>query len=290
MDRDQIRELLPWYLNGSLEEKERTAVAEALAADPELRRDLVETWRVGKTFGERVPTAELVAHVFGDATSLDGELIERLADPEEIALLKESLARLSDAPEVVPFPAAQPARRSWLPAAMAAGLMTLVASGGWFNEWQNGLRLADDKQAVEQQLAAVEQQKEDALDRLAASAGGDLTTAANIAVTFLADGVQRGEPAIANQLALRPGSELHLFELNAPEDQADYGELQLRLLDGDGNEKVRVNGLEVQGNGRITALVDRELLTPGLLRGELRGRTGDGEWQLLRSYALEITP
>jgi len=164
MDTERARELLPWLLNGSLEEPERGELLTALRTDEQLRRELAETRLAGEVFGQHVAAADLVAHAFGEPAGLRRErieahvaLCERCA--EELAMARESRELAGDGETGAAAPAPPPAeerRRGWLlpflrpaggsggggvaagwqVAALAASLAALVGLGGWIWTWQ----------------------------------------------------------------------------------------------------------------------------------------------------------
>lgn len=122
MDTERAKEILPWLLNGSLEEPERGELLAALRGDPELRRELAETRAAGEIFAQHVSAEDLVAHAFGAPTGLAGErieahlaLCERCAD--ELALVRESRSLESepDTPWVTTACSARSSRVGWTP-------------------------------------------------------------------------------------------------------------------------------------------------------------------------------
>jgi Putative zinc-finger len=166
MSCDETRELLPWLLNGTLEEPERERVLAHLNDCAGCRAELAETRAVSRIFAAHPASAELVAYAFDEPGELDRETIARhLALCErcagELELLAESRRSRDEegaddgseerAPAdagVLPFrrPAAAPAsgarERTWRWAALAAGLTALAAAGGWMWSWQQATSLA----------------------------------------------------------------------------------------------------------------------------------------------------
>ena len=89
------RELLPWYLNGTLEEIRRVAIDAHLASCEACRAELEETRIAVAVAVQHLPAEALVAHVAGRDIGVDSELFEtHLAAceecAEELALLRES--------------------------------------------------------------------------------------------------------------------------------------------------------------------------------------------------------
>ena len=166
MSCDETRDLLPWLLNGTLEEPERGSVLAHLNDCAGCRAELAETRAAGRIFAAHPASAELVAYAFDEPGELDRETIARhLALCErcagELELLVESRRSREEegaddeseglAPAdagVLPFrrPAAAPAsgarERTWRWAALAAGLTALAAAGGWMWSWQQATSLA----------------------------------------------------------------------------------------------------------------------------------------------------
>ncbi|MEM7481430.1 MAG: hypothetical protein AAF481_09665 [Acidobacteriota bacterium] len=292
MDSSQIRELLPWFLNGTLEPGERATVIKALRQHPELRQELAETWLAGQTFGQRIPTEDVVAYVFGGSTTIDPEVIEKLADPEEVAMVRESLAALrqetqsatagrAEEGQVVAFkrPVAAP-RRSYLPAALAAGLMSLVAFGGWITTWQSQ---RSDLVQAENRIEELSQALEGARVRLAASSAATL---ANVVAFKLVDTQRSG--SADNAIALPPSVQAVTLNLPAPAGAADSANLELRLQNSAGLviERIAVDPL----NNAVTATVPATALPPGIYRAELGESGAEDAWQALAGYSLEIEP
>jgi anti-sigma factor RsiW len=225
MNCDPTRELLPWLLNGTLDEIERRAVREHLTGCEACRRELAATRLAGRIFAAHLPAAELVAYAFDLPTALDrGRIAAHLARcpscAGELALVAES-RRLSDAEgeapvadagggaEVVPFrrpaaPAPAPPReRLWRPAALAAGLTALVAAGGWMWSWTETRSLAG-RVAAERSATATAAERLAGLERQ--------TARLSAAAAEARDQVARLEAELASGAAggaaARPG--LHL--------------------------------------------------------------------------------
>lgn len=161
MNHEQVIELLPWLLNGTLGEGESQAVREHLATCESCRQALADTRLALRVFDQHLPAEALVALAW-DAelpAGLDAALAEShlRACPQCAADLE--LARtsrhLEEDGRIAVFPSpgmkAAPARtsagRGWRSAALAAGLAGVVAASGWLNS-------AGRIQTLEEQLAA----------------------------------------------------------------------------------------------------------------------------------------
>lgn len=142
---DLVAELLPWYLNGTLDEGEQGEVRVHLEGCTECRQALEETRLAGRIYGQHIPSEALVALAWGDTPEgLDPGVLERHLEtcPECAAELEmaRTSRRLEEDDRIALFPT--PARREtapsrgWRTAAMAAGLAGIVAASGWL--WTAG--------------------------------------------------------------------------------------------------------------------------------------------------------
>ncbi|HEX4953292.1 MAG TPA: zf-HC2 domain-containing protein [Thermoanaerobaculia bacterium] len=98
MNCPEILERLPWYLNGTLDPREKDEVTSHLASCAECRRELEELRLAAEIYRAEMPPAAVIDHVLGTRDSgLDPELVARLVGStpryqEEVALLRRSLA------------------------------------------------------------------------------------------------------------------------------------------------------------------------------------------------------
>lgn len=143
MDCKQVRELLPWYLNGTLEDSEKKAISEHLATCSECRRELVETRFAGSAHGAHLPTEVLLGRAHGvESPNWDRQLIDsHLESCEECSQLSQILEHsrlLRDAaqPPLAYKSRSASSRRSWRHLAVAAGLAAVLSGAGWFSAWQ----------------------------------------------------------------------------------------------------------------------------------------------------------
>jgi hypothetical protein len=147
MNCERADELLPWYLNGTLDEEERRDVREHLADCEGCRRALEDTRLAGTIFDQHIPAAGLVALAWGEEPDGSGVLERHLQSCPECAAdleLARMSRRLEEDGRIALFPgAASPpasliARRPsvWRAAALAAGLAGVAAAGGWI--WSAG--------------------------------------------------------------------------------------------------------------------------------------------------------
>lgn len=154
---DHVAELLPWYLNGTLDEGEQGEVRVHLEGCTKCRQALEETRLAWRIYGQHIPSEALVSLAWGEAPEgLDPGVLERHLEicPQCAAELEmaRTSRRLEEDDRVALFPTpARPERtrrssQPWRTAAMAAGLAGIVAASGWI--WTAGR--ADD---LEDQLA-----------------------------------------------------------------------------------------------------------------------------------------
>lgn len=151
MTCERAAELIPWFLNETLDEAERREVLEHVGACAACRRALDEARFAASAADAHLSSAALVALAFGEpAPGLDPALVEehlaacpRCAADLELARTSRALAdeevalfsrRVAAAPEV---------RRTggWRAAAIAAGLAAVVCASGWLLTQQQVGRL-----------------------------------------------------------------------------------------------------------------------------------------------------
>lgn len=163
MNCETAIELLPWYLNGTLDEKEQRDVREHLAGCERCRKALAETRLAWRIYDQHLPTEALVALAWSERPEgLDPSVVETHLQSCPQCSAELELVRMSRALEeedggrIALFPgarktetAARPARSAggWRSAALAAGLAGMVAAGGWL--WS-----ANQVQTLEDRLAA----------------------------------------------------------------------------------------------------------------------------------------
>src|SRR5215213_7080096 len=141
MTCDDAIQLLPWLLNGTLEEGGRREVRRHLETCERCREALAETREAWTIFGQHLPSETLVALAYGETPAgIDPVLAGRhLASCPECAAeleLARTSRRLEEDGKIALFPG-RPAlkdrgeSRSWRTAALAASLAGIVAASGW---------------------------------------------------------------------------------------------------------------------------------------------------------------
>jgi anti-sigma factor RsiW len=153
MTCDQAIELLPWYLNSTLEAGEREEVRQHVAACERCRQALAETRQAWTVFDQHISSQDLVALAWGQPPSgIDPaaaeEHLSSCADCAAELELARMSRRLEEEDNVAVFPASGKRRqssapaRTWRAAAVAASLTALVAASGWIYSAQQAGDLA----------------------------------------------------------------------------------------------------------------------------------------------------
>ena len=181
MNRQTAVENLPWLLNETLDDAERRELEEQLAANPELRDELVETLLAGKIYQTRPPAEALIDHVEGRETSgIPRAVLEKLLASdeelrEELEMVRESRAALLERESAAPAAGQDPenvdlsgpnvavgpwrAAQRWRAAALAASLATMVLGAGWITSHLGGnaaeLELRERVAQLESQVGEV---------------------------------------------------------------------------------------------------------------------------------------
>jgi hypothetical protein len=155
MNCDDAIEFLPWLLNGTLEAGERDEVRRHLATCESCRAALNDTRKAWTIFGQHLPSDALVALAYGEVPAgVDPDVAARhLAGCPECAAeleLARTSRHLEEDDKIAVFPGVRARQeksvgrdRSWRAAALAAGIATLVALGGWNHEFRVADHLSD---------------------------------------------------------------------------------------------------------------------------------------------------
>jgi hypothetical protein len=137
---DDVRGMLPWLLNGTLTDDERQQALRHLATCATCRRELADTRLAAEIFDQHPPAEAILALAWDETPrGIDPAFLEehlagcpRCAAELELARMSR---RLEDDDKIVPLTRrATPATgwRGWKSAALAAGLVGVVAFAGWF--------------------------------------------------------------------------------------------------------------------------------------------------------------
>lgn len=147
-------ELLPWLLNGTLEQPEKDQLLQHLAGCERCRTALAESRDAYRLFTTHVGSEDLVAYVWDQPATLAAEVIERhlagCAPCAAEAELARMSRRLEEDANVVPFPTRQVVKRPalvWRTAALAASVLLVVSATGWWQSAQTAKSIAQEEAA-----------------------------------------------------------------------------------------------------------------------------------------------
>jgi hypothetical protein len=148
-------ELLPWLLNGTLEQPQKDELLQHLASCERCREALAETRDAFRLFTAHVSAEDLVAWVWDRPATVAGEVIERHLESCAQCAAEAELARMSrrleEDEKVVLFPARKEERPRasfvWRAAALAASVALVVAAAGWWQSAQTASSLARQEEA-----------------------------------------------------------------------------------------------------------------------------------------------
>ncbi|HEX6861523.1 MAG TPA: zf-HC2 domain-containing protein [Thermoanaerobaculia bacterium] len=259
MTCDEAIELLPWLLNGSLEEGERRAVRRHLEECERCREALAETREAWEIFGQHLPSEALVSLAYGEPPAgIDSALAERhlAACPECAAGLE--LARtsrhLEEDDRIAVFPAARRGReerggsRAWRAAALAAGLAGLLVAGGWLRSSREVRRLSAELARAERPTPS------------APSAGGS-GAGERIALNTWNDVISSDVLRSAEEVVLPSGA--YASPLLEAEKGDTPPEREIEILDEDGEPVWSGSGLIRNEDGFYSFTLSPDALKPG---------------------------
>jgi predicted anti-sigma-YlaC factor YlaD len=153
MNCETAIELLPWFLNGTLDPNEKEAVRRHLQKCEACRLALTETRETWQTFDQHLPTETIVALAYDEApigssaqeAALHLASCPRCATELEMARTSRRLEGLEGEANVLPFAARRSdsapvasarSPRGWQMTALAAGLAGVLGLAGWMNRGQ----------------------------------------------------------------------------------------------------------------------------------------------------------
>lgn len=170
MDCQKAVELLPWYLNGTVDTAERAEVEGHLERCEACRAELAEAEAGQVLFGGHPSAAVLVDYAF-EGSAVPTDLVEAHlagceACAEELAMVRASRREMDREPpaevaaKVVPLRLPDERRSAWWPAAVAAALVGLIGIGGGLWSW-SALQFERDsfarrERAAESRIAELE--------------------------------------------------------------------------------------------------------------------------------------
>ena len=179
MDCELVVGVLPWALNGTLDDVERQHVREHLAHCRKCQRELAETSFAWTVHQQHIPAEVLVSIAFGRPVeagehSLFEKHLKACSDcAEQLEMARESRrlqpeGEAEETAQVSPLAAKKEVRWRrtpvWRYGAIAASLFLVVAAGGWLRSWQQARELragvTDREKALRQRLADLEVENE----------------------------------------------------------------------------------------------------------------------------------
>jgi len=257
-DCTHVTEVLPWFLNGSLDAGERRDVEEHLESCERCRRELADTRFAGAVFRQHLAAEALVDYGFGrsspdvDAAVVEEHLATCAKCSAELELVRESAWRSRRAEaRILPFASPRRAaapRSTW--AALAAGIVGVVAAGwmGW-------------------ELHTVSRRLEDPVLNV------------RVADAYPADSVARDrERPVA--LEIPAGTEKLVLLLQAPSAE-EYPAYELEVVDASGKVLFLGEGLLRQPEGDFTVSLRTDDL-PRELTLRIVGRRGEERREIAR--------
>lgn len=259
----RVEELLPWLLNGSLEDDLAQELRAHLAQCARCREALEETERLGNAMAQHLPATELMALAAGEETVLPRRLlVEHLsacADcREELGLVRRGRALVEES--VVPStpPSGGASVTAWRRAAIAASLVAVAFATGWL--WTSSNRGAGPPAGSQPVL--------------------------NLPLVELVpeEMVVRGETGV-HSVDLRAGAHTVALLLYSPPGPA-YEEYRLEVLDDSGGSLWSGRGLALNPTEDFSVALPASLLGGGEERRlVVSGRRGE-EWAPVASYRV----
>lgn len=279
MNCETAIELLPWFLNGTLDPHEKEGVRRHLRECEACRLALTETREAWQTFDQHLASETIVALAYDEApvgasaqeAALHLASCARCAAELEMA---RTSRRLEGEENVVPFAARRSAPapvvstrspRGWQMTALAAGLAGVLGLAGWMNRGQ-------ELSALRQQLASRGTESQ-------AAGGPRLVATANPVLLDPLEAKMRdfGEPGDSETTL--PAGQASALQLNSsaaiePAERATISSYRLEVARS-GGEKVTEAPVTLQPDGNYAVTVWN--LPAGEYELRILGRTPDGE-------------
>ncbi len=298
-------ERLPWLLNGTLEEGERSEVLAHLEGCGGCKAELEETALAWAVYGQHAPAAELVAWACGDELG-EGERQVIESHLRSCAACREEaeLVRQSGAPEAAREAAGEAVPRrppgvapGWRWGALAAGLAAAVGLAGW--GWTRQLqhqagrsvaRLAGANEELRstvaeqgRELAGIREELARLQERLGALAAPRLNAPV---VELVPSGVTlRGAPQAPPGVAL-PAEAPAVTLILLSEVRGAFEGYAVEVRGAGGAPLWRGEGLSRRATGEFTLQLPTELLPPPRVDLVVQGRRGE-RWVELETFSLE---
>jgi len=314
-DCEHIAELLPWLLNGTLDEAEQRQVREHLAQCSQCQRGLDETALALAVYRQHAPAESLVDYAFDrPAPGIEPELLRRhvdlcreCAEQVEMARASRHWAETQEA-NAVP-PAAQEKRRwrewLWPKLALATCLAGAIALGaGLWMLWQSRneqTRLIAQQQELRERVASLEAENQQLNRQQAQQQQADRELAELQArVKELAapqlnppmfdlyprEMTRRADQSEINEIAIPRHAKTVTLILNSQSQTATRA-ASLEIVNAQGAIVWRADGLTRHPTGDYTISLPAEFLPPGRYTLNLHER-GKGRRAGIASFALRI--
>jgi len=301
MNCETAIELLPWFLNGTLDPHERTEVQRHLQECEACRLALSDTREAWQTFDQHLPSEAIVALAYDEtpagtsrrAATEHLASCARCAAELEMARTSRQLEEDDEGKNVLPFalgrpapaaPASQAGRtpprvaRGWQVSALAAGLAGIVGFAGWMNSGQQ-------VRSLRERLA----------ERPAASSPEGAPLVVATADPILLDPIGSkmrgvdGSDDSGDSEATLPAGEASSLQLNSsgeiePAERAAISSYRLEVLDA-GGRKVTEAPVRLLKDGNYSVTVDH--LPPGSYELQVYGRSSEGE-KAYETYRFKV--
>jgi anti-sigma factor RsiW len=281
MNCDQAIELLPWFLNDTLEAGEREEVRRHLETCSRCQEALAETRESWRILDQHLPTEALVALAYGETpTGLDPALVDRhLSSCPSCAAELEMVTtsrRLEEDDNIVPFrekprpqqPPETGAYRGWRTAAVAASLAGLVAVSGWIHSARQTEQLAKQARPGRTEIAAASPQRLELATSVNIPPDEEVRDQAAGPITLPA-------PAVGRQPVFALG----------PSYAGHYSHYEIEIRNERGDVLATAPGVPRDQNGYYGQLVFKGDLKPGVYKLQVFGVEGSRR-EALETYSV----
>ncbi len=319
---EHIAELLPWLLNGTLDEAERRRVRHHLAQCPQCQQGLDETALALAVHRQHAPAESLVDYAFDrPVTGIEPELLRRHVDfcrecAEQVEMARAS-RRWAETQEANAIPPAAQEKHSWrkwlwpqsaLKLAFATCLAGAIALGaGLWMLWQSRneqTRLIAQQQEMRERVASLEaenqqlrednrrqaqpQQTDRDLAELQARVKELAAPQLNPPVFDLypREMTRRADQSEINEIAVPRDAKSVALILNS-QSQIATRAASLEIVNAQGAIVWRTDGLTRHPTGDYTISLPAEFLPPGRYALNLY-HPGKGRRAAIASFALRL--
>jgi hypothetical protein len=305
MDCKRATELVPWFLNDTLDATEQQLVRDHLEKCEQCQREVEETMIVRAIHQQHVPTGTLIDYAFEQPLmDSDQETVERHLRvcrecAEQLELVRQSRALQDEERVEVPPAGVQESRwwqvPQWQCFAIAASLILLVAACGWFFGLHQGrverAALTAQQRMIQDRLekalteSQMLRQTETELRRQQDLAGQEIAwlrkqvdensgPEMNTPVISLlpVEQAERGLQATINHVRIPQGVQRVALML-APQTSASYRNYYVEMADAQKKVVLGDQGLVRNPDGDYTISLPVTLLAPGRYTISVFGQT-----------------